>query len=37
MLHEIVIRDQNSQLSKELDAFLADSAYLEQERKELEP
>ncbi len=37
MLHEIVIRDQNEQLSKELDELLADSAYLDQERKELEP
>jgi len=37
MLHEIVIRDQNEQLSKELDELLADSAYLDQERKDLEP
>jgi dihydrodipicolinate synthase/N-acetylneuraminate lyase len=37
MLHEIVIRDQNEQLSKELDELLAGSAYLDQEHKELEP
>jgi hypothetical protein len=36
MLHEIVIRDQNEQLSKELDELLADSAYLDQKPKEME-
>jgi hypothetical protein len=30
MLHEIVVRDQNAQLSKELDEFLAKSAYIDE-------
>ena len=37
MLHEIVIRDQSAQLTKELDELLAGSAYLDHERKDLEP
>ena len=36
MLHEIVIRDQSSQLSKELDELLAESDYLDQKPKEKE-
>ena len=37
MLHEIVVRDQTQLLTKELDELLADSAYLDHERKDLEP
>jgi hypothetical protein len=37
MLNEIVIRDQNIQLSKELDDFLVESSYIDLERKEIEP
>lgn len=36
MLHEIVIRDQSAQLSKELDELLAESDYLDQKPKEKE-
>ena len=36
MLNEIVVRDQTSQLSKELDELLAESAYLDKDDKELE-
>ena len=36
MLHEIVIRDQSAQLSKELDELLAESDYLDQKPKETE-
>ena len=36
MLNEIVVRDQTSQLSKELDELLAESAYLDKDHKELE-
>ena len=36
MLNEIVVRDQTSQLSKELDELLAESAYLDKDGKELE-
>jgi hypothetical protein len=36
MLHEIVIRDQSAQLSKELDVLLAESDYLDQKPKETE-
>ena len=36
MLHEIVIRDQSAQLSKELDELLAESDYLDQKPKEME-
>jgi len=36
MLNEIVVRDQTSQLSKELDELLAESAYLDKNDKELE-
>jgi hypothetical protein len=36
MLNEIVIRDQNVQLSKELDEFLAKSSYIDQEHKEID-
>ncbi len=36
MLHEIVIRDQSAQLSKELDEILAESDYLDQKPKETE-
>jgi hypothetical protein len=36
MLHEIVIRDQSAQLSKELDVLLAESDYLDQKPKEKE-
>ena len=36
MLNEIVVRDQTSQLSKELDELLAKSAYLDKDDKELE-
>ncbi len=35
MLHEIVIRDQSALLSKELEELLAESAYIEQEFKEM--
>jgi hypothetical protein len=36
MLNEIVVRDQTSQLSKELDELLVESAYLDKDHKELE-
>ena len=36
MLNEIVVRDQTSQLSRELDELLAESAYLDKDHKELE-
>lgn len=36
MLHEIVIRDQSAQLTKELDEILAKSDYLDQKPKEME-
>lgn len=36
MLHEIVIRDQSAQLTKELDKLLAESDYLDQKPKEME-
>ena len=36
MLHEIVIRDQSAQLTKELDELLAESDYLDQKPKEME-
>lgn len=36
MLNEIVVRDQTSHLSKELDELLAESAYLDKDDKELE-
>lgn len=36
MLNEIVIRDQTSQLSKELDQLLIESSYIDQNNKEAE-
>jgi len=36
MLNEIVVRDQTSQLSKELEELLAESAYIDKDNKELE-
>ena len=36
MLNEIVIRDQTSQLSKELDPLLVESSYTDQNNKEAE-
>ena len=36
MLNEIVIRDQTSQLSKELDNLLIESSYMDQNNKEAE-
>jgi hypothetical protein len=36
MLNEIVIRDQTSQLSKELDHLLVESSYTDQNNKEAE-
>ena len=36
MLNEIVVRDQTSQLSRELDELLVESAYLDKDHKELE-
>lgn len=36
MLNEIVIRDQTSQLSKELDQLLIESSYIDQNNKESE-
>ena len=36
MLNEIVIRDQTSQLSKELDHLLIESSYIDQNNKEAE-
>ncbi len=36
MLNEIVIRDQTSQLSKELDHLLVESSYIDQNNKEAE-
>ena len=36
MLNEIVVRDQTSQLSRELDELLTESAYLDKDHKELE-
>jgi hypothetical protein len=36
MLNEIVIRDQTSQLSKELDHFLIESSYIDRNNKEAE-
>ena len=36
MLNEIVIRDQTSQLSKELDHLLVESSYNDQDNKEAE-
>ena len=36
MLNEIVIRDQTSQLSKELDHLLVESSYIDQKNKETE-
>ena len=36
MLNEIVIRDQTSQLSKELDNLLIESSYIDQNNKEAE-
>lgn len=36
MLNEIVVRDQTSQLSKELDQLLIESSYIDQNKKEAE-
>lgn len=36
MLNEIVVRDQTSQLSKELDELLAESTYPDKDHKKLE-